>query len=193
MFERFSSEARDAVVRARATAERFHHGWVGTEHILLGLLERPQTLAAQVLAAHGLDRARVEAAIERLLASRAVAVDLDAEALRTIGIDLAAVRRHVEDAFGPGALDREPIWCRRGGLTSGRHIRLCPRAKKALELSLRESLRLKPKYVGDGHILLGLLRERDGLAARIIADEGIDFATLRRQLEASVPRRPAEA
>lgn len=191
MFERFTSEARDTVVCARANAQRLQHGWIGTEHLLLGLLDRPQTVSARLLAAHGLDRAHAEAAIEGLLASRPAAGDLDADALQAIGIDLSAIRERVEAAFGPGALDRDPRRCRGERMASWRDIPFCRRAKKALELSLRESQRLKHKHIEDGHILLGLLREGDGLAARIIADAGIDFATLRRQLEASMPRSRA--
>ncbi|WP_446696837.1 Clp protease N-terminal domain-containing protein [Streptosporangium album] len=107
---------------------------------------------------------------------------LDADALETIGIDLSVIREKVEAAFGPGALDRPPLRDHRGGLVSGRHLSFSSRAKKVLELSLREALALKHKYIGDGHILLGLLREGEGLASRVLADAGVDSAVLRQEV-----------
>ncbi|WP_444543140.1 Clp protease N-terminal domain-containing protein [Microtetraspora niveoalba] len=93
------------------------------------------------------------------------------------------MREKVEATFGPGALDREPGRDHRGTLVSGRHIRVGKGAKKALELSLREALALKSKDIRDGHILLGVLREAEGLGARIIGVAGIDIPTLRTELE----------
>lgn len=108
--------------------------------------------------------------------------DLDAQALGSIGIDLDAVRRRVEETFGPGALDQTRHEPRRG------HLPFSPRAKKVLELSLRESLRRKGGYVGTEHVLLGILREGKGLAAMILADARID----RQAVEAALAdlRRP---
>jgi len=182
MFERFGVEARQAIVFAQETAHRLGHDHIGTEHILLGLLEQPRILSAELLAARGLDSARAEAAILRLLpAVDGKPEDLDAGALEAIGIDLAAVREKVEAAFGPGALDQPPS--KRSLRRSFGHLSFTGRAKKVMELSLREALRLEHKGIDDGHLLLGLLREGHGLAAQIITEAGIDFAELRGAVE----------
>ncbi|MFS1300461.1 Clp protease N-terminal domain-containing protein [Streptosporangium longisporum] len=180
MFERFHHEARQAVILAQENARRLRHQIIGTEHLLLGLLGRPGSLSARVLGRHGLDHDAAFRAVARLSPRRPGAA-LDAEALETIGIDLAAIREKVEAAFGPGALDREPA-PRRGRLLGGSHIPFSPRAKKTLELSLREAVNLKHNYIGDGHILLGILREGEGLAARVLKDAGVDAAALRREV-----------
>jgi ATP-dependent Clp protease ATP-binding subunit ClpA len=107
--------------------------------------------------------------------------DLDAAALTTLGIDLDAVRSSVEATFGPGALDA-------AGPRSGPpgHLPFSPRAKKVLELSLREAIALKQKAIGDGHIALGLLREGEGLAAKVLADLGVDAGALRQELRTAL-------
>jgi ATP-dependent Clp protease ATP-binding subunit ClpA len=192
MFERFSRDAREVVTRAQAEARRLRHDYIGTEHILLGLLDQPATLSARLLAEHGLTRAGSEAAILRLLGAALPRPDeLDGDALEAIGIDLAAIREKVEAAFGPGALDRNPVRTRTGRLVSGRHLPFTNRAKKALELALREAVHLKHNYIGDGHILLGLLRGGDGLAVKVIADASIDFDALRAELHQRLPTQPA--
>jgi hypothetical protein len=109
--------------------------------------------------------------------------DLDAEALTTLGIDLDAVRERVESAFGPGALD-DPA--RRHGATDSGRVPFNGRAKKVLELSLREALALKHRHIADGHIALGLLREGQGLAMKVIADRGVDPVELRREITAAL-------
>ncbi|MEU4831507.1 Clp protease N-terminal domain-containing protein [Streptosporangium sp. NPDC023615] len=180
MFERFHREARQAVILAQENARRLRHEVIGTEHLLLGLLNQPGCLSARVLGRHGLDHDRAFRSVAHL-SQRRPAAALDAEALETIGIDLAAIREKVEAAFGPGALDREPA-DRRSRWFGGSHVPFSPRAKKTLELSLREALNLKHNYIGDGHILLGLLRESGGLAARVLKDAGVDAASLRREV-----------
>ncbi|MGI5492469.1 Clp protease N-terminal domain-containing protein [Microtetraspora malaysiensis] len=193
MFERFTREARQTVVQAQAHARRLHHPRIGTEHLLLGLLGQPDTMSARILHGHGLTSERAEAEVLRALRPDPQGGDLDADALEAIGIDLAAVRERVEATFGPGALDRAPSRNHRGLLVSGRHIPFDSGAKKALELSLREAIALKCKEIRDGHILLGLLREAEGLGARVISSSGIDIATLRIELErllAPSSRRP---
>lgn len=182
MFERFTQEARQVVTLAQENGRRLRHNHIGTEHLLLGLLEQPGTLSARLLDRHGVDYQQVVAAITRARATQPGS-DLDAEALETIGIDLTAVREKVEAAFGPGALDRSPMRNHRGLLVSGRHIPFTQRAKKTLELSLREAIALKSKSIGDAHILLGLLREGEGLAARILSDDGIDLPALRTEIQ----------
>ncbi|MGW4424211.1 Clp protease N-terminal domain-containing protein [Streptosporangium sp. NPDC004631] len=180
MFERFHRDARQAVILAQENARRLRHRSVGTEHILLGLLQQPGTLSARVLGRHSLDHDRAYRAVVRLV-PRKPGDTLDADALESIGIDLSAIREKVEAAFGPGALDREPVTTRRG-LLSGRHTPFDPRAKKTLELSLREAMHLRHKHIADGHLLLGLLRGGGGLACRVIADADIDPASLRQEI-----------
>jgi ATP-dependent Clp protease ATP-binding subunit ClpA len=186
MFERFSNQARSVVFRAQADGRRMGSRRIGTEHMLLGLLEDARSLPAQLLIRNGLDRASAEAAIGRHVGEQSTD-DLDAAALETIGIDLTAVKARVESTFGVGALDRDPVSHSRGGLISGRHIPFSPRAKKVLELALREALSLNHHYIGDAHILLGLLREGRGLGALVIAEAGIDADRLRAELIAQIP------
>lgn len=181
MLERFTQEARHVVEHAEAQARGLRHGQVGTEHMLLGLLSRPGTLSARVLGEHGVDHERVRAEILRIVGDMSGG-DIDAEALGTIGIDLSAVREKIEEVFGAGALDREPRRGRKGVLLSGRRAPFSPRAKKILELALREAIALKSKEIRDGHILLGLIREGEGLGVRILADAGVDLPALRAEL-----------
>jgi ATP-dependent Clp protease ATP-binding subunit ClpA len=179
MFERFTQEARQVVVSSQDEARRLHHHVIGTEHLLLGLLDQEGSATAAVLARHGLTRSAVVESIQRF-SSRD---ELDAAALGTVGIDLDSVRESVEAAFGPGALDAPgPV---RGRQPKG-HLPFSPRAKKALELSLREAIALKSKSIGDAHIALGLLREGEGLAMKVLHDRGVDPADLRRDLTAAL-------
>jgi ATP-dependent Clp protease ATP-binding subunit ClpA len=171
MFERFTTEARQTVVGAQAEARRRHTGRIGTEHLLLALLAQ-DTPSTAVLARHGLTHDSVSETIQGYLSSD----ELDAEALTTLGIDLDAVRDRVEATFGPGALEgRDPHG------PAGR-IPFSPRAKKVLELALREAIVLKSKSISDGHIALGILREGEGLAMKALHDRGVDTAELRRDL-----------
>ncbi|MBO4208626.1 Clp protease [Micromonospora echinofusca] len=184
MFERFTRRARAVVVQARDEADRLHQPRVGTEHLLLALLHDGQSLAATVLRDAGVRiddlRSRVEQATGP--GSRALD-DADAAALREIGIDLAAVVARVEESFGPGALDDPPPAPRRwpwGRRYDG--SRFSPRAKKVLELALREAVRLRHNHIGTEHILLGLLREGNGLAAVTLTRAGLDLVDLRRRV-----------
>ena len=176
MFERFTLEARQTVVGAQHEARRLHSGRIGTEHLLLALLMQP-TPSAAVLGRHGLTRDEVTEAVRAYVGDG----DLDADALTAVGIDLDAVRSSVEASFGPGALDRPS-----GGKSLRGHIPFTPRAKKVIELSLREALALKSKSITDGHIALGLLREGEGLAMKVLADRGVDTVELRRDLTAAL-------
>ncbi|GIH27883.1 hypothetical protein Aph01nite_61930 [Acrocarpospora phusangensis] len=180
MFERFTDEARQVVKHARDEARRLAHQHTGTEHILLGLLADPRDPAA--LALRGLDHAGAEAAIEAVVRRPCHGEELDADLLGTLGIDLDAVREKIEASFGPGSLDRAPFRTKGGALVSGRHLTWTPKAKKALELSLREALALKSKEINTIHLLLGLIRENSGLAMRIIVDHGLDPDAIARTL-----------
>ncbi len=126
MFERFSGQARHVVVSAQEEARELDHNYIGTEHLLLGLLTS-DSLASASLNALGYTRD-----------------DVQAKLVATVG---------------------------RGKASPGGHIPFTPRAKKVLELSLREALQLKHNYIGTEHILLGLIREGEGMAARILADK----------------------
>ncbi len=191
MFERFSTQAREVVMGAREEARELGHRYVGTEHLLLALLVPNRGGAAAILAGAGLDHDRVRAGVTWLVGEPGLSGG-DAAALRSIGIDLDAIRAKLEQTFGPGALDPEPA-ARPKGLfrrkstpsASGDTVRFSDRAKKVLELSLREALRLKHNYIGTEHILLGLIREGNGLAAKIIVDAGLNLADLRRATEQS--------
>lgn len=179
MFERFTDRARQVVHGARAEAKQLGHSYIGTEHLLLAMLDLDGGIAHDVLVEAGVNADAVRQAIQRGMAS-------DADALETIGIDFNAVKAKLEETFGPGALDEPPPpqeqkgWFGRKKSTSGGSFpRFSPRSKVVLELSLREALALKHNYIGTEHILLGLLREGKGLAAKILADQDIDFKQLR--------------
>ena len=137
-FERFTERARHVVVLAQSEAGSLGHDYIGTEHILLGLLREEEGLAARVLESR----------------------DLTVE----------EVRAQVADLVGR----REPI--------TQRQIPFTPHAKKVLELALREALSLGHNYIGTEHILLGLVRENDGVAARVLENFDVDAASLREQL-----------
>jgi ATP-dependent Clp protease ATP-binding subunit ClpA len=127
MFERFSGQARQVVVSAQEEARDLDHNYIGTEHLLLGLLAAPDSLACASLTALGYTHDNVRDALEAIVG--------------------------------------------RGKASPGGHIPFTPRAKKVLELSLREALQLKHNYIGTEHILLGLIREGEGRAAQILADK----------------------
>jgi ATP-dependent Clp protease ATP-binding subunit ClpA len=138
MFERFTDRARQVVVLAQEEARMLNHNYIGTEHILLGLIHEGDGVAAR--------------------------------SLESLGISLDAVRQQVEEIIG------------RGQQAPSGHIPFTPRAKKVLELSLRESLQLGHNYIGTEHILLGLLREGDGVAAQVLVRLGADLNGVLRQV-----------
>lgn len=189
MFERFTVPARRVVTGAREHARQLRQPYVGTEHLLLALLEPSAGIAAAVLRDARVDPARVRQQIERLVgAVPPELADDDAAALRTIGIDLNAVLERIEQTLGPDALTPPACPPQRRGLLRRRtfdrsqSLRFGPRAKTVLELALREALALRQNQIGAEHILLGLLREGDGLAARILASSGVDLQQLRRAI-----------
>ncbi|MBA3265480.1 MAG: ATP-dependent Clp protease ATP-binding subunit [Nocardioidaceae bacterium] len=138
MFERFTDRARRVVVLAQEEARMLSHNYIGTEHILLGLIHEGEGVAAK--------------------------------ALESLNISLEAVRAQVEEIIGQG--QQAP---------SG-HIPFTPRAKKVLELSLREALQLGHNYIGTEHILLGLIREGEGVAAQVLVKLGADLNRVRQQV-----------
>ena len=170
MFERFTEPARKVTVDAQLVARRLGHSHTGTEHLLLGLLEI-DGVAAQVLGGLGITPAAVEREIVTEVGRGPLGTG-DAEALGAIGIDLDEVRRRMEASFGPGALHWHPDPRCRGERPRLGHVPFSPRAKKVLELSLREALALKHRYIGTEHLLLGLVREGEGLAMLVLTRLG---------------------
>jgi ATP-dependent Clp protease ATP-binding subunit ClpA len=138
MFERFTDRARRVVVLAQEEARMLNHNYIGTEHILLGLIHEGEGVAAR--------------------------------ALEELGIDLGAVRLQVTEIIGEGQ-----------SAPTG-HIPFTPRAKKVLELSLREAIQLGHDYIGSEHILLGLVREGEGVAAQVLQKLGADLERVRQQV-----------
>ncbi|MFN2556810.1 MAG: Clp protease N-terminal domain-containing protein [Nitriliruptorales bacterium] len=193
MFERFTQAARHAVRLAQQEARALGHGYLGTEHLLLGLLAEGTGVAARVLAELGVDPETMRSRVVEII-GRGPPTKPDREALRSIGIDIDLVRSKIEEAFGPGALERTwPAKSDRRGSRLGRLIgrRTCrqsqapgyvpftPRAKKVLELSLREARQLGHNYLGTEHVLLGLLAEGEGVAATLLEGSGVDFSLAR--------------
>jgi ATP-dependent Clp protease ATP-binding subunit ClpA len=185
MFGRFTSGARRAVDLAQAEARSMGHAYIGTEHLLLGLLGEEHGIAARILRAAGITAAAVRDDVQRLVTDLPLSGP-DAEALRVIGIDVDVVRARIEASFGPGSLER----ARLGGCARGRPSRggipLSRRSRKVMERSLREALRLGHDYIGTEHILLALLGKDEGLAAQILADSGVPADDLRRSVLAAV-------
>jgi ATP-dependent Clp protease ATP-binding subunit ClpA len=171
MFERFTDSARKVTVDAQAAARRLGHRHIGTEHLLLGLLET-DGMAGQVLRGLGVTPVAVEREIKAEV-GRGPLGEGDAEALGAIGIDLEEVRRRMEASFGPGALHWHPDPHWRGDRPRpGGHLPFSPRSKKVLELSLREALARKHHHIGTEHLLLGLVREGEGLAMLVLTRLG---------------------
>jgi ATP-dependent Clp protease ATP-binding subunit ClpA len=204
MFERFTAPARAAVHHSQREAHDLGHAFIGTEHLLLALLSDPDATVARLLRESGIDAAYTRAEIKRLVGESAEPdlsfIDADSEdaaALKAIGIDLDAVRAAIEESFGAGALhlprpapQRRGFFGRFGGSSS--RLPFSKRAKKVLELSLREALRLGHNFIAPEHIMLGLLREGEGLAAKVIADKGTDFARLRDGLTRALPSKASQ-
>lgn len=182
MFERFTSSAREVVKSAVGEAEVLRHQHIGTEHLLLGVLGQSTGPAVTALARAGLQSDYVRREVIRRV--RTGADELgggEAEALSAIGIDLDLVRSKLEGSFGEGVLDQPP-----GGRPGGR-LPFTPRAKKALELALREGKRLGHRQLRAEHILLGLIREADGIAGQILATK-VSLPELRERIVAEIDR-----
>jgi ATP-dependent Clp protease ATP-binding subunit ClpA len=184
MFERFTDQARDVVVHAQEESRRLGHDHIGTEHLLLALLEPSAGATATVLADAGVSAPTVRAAVQRSSVQPGTPLtEEDAEALRSIGIDLERVLSRLEETLGSGALASASERRRRGLFRRRRpvrgHIPFTPRSKKVLELSLREAIALRHGHIGSEHILLGLIREGQGRAALVLVQQGVDLKALR--------------
>jgi ATP-dependent Clp protease ATP-binding subunit ClpA len=138
MFERFTDRARRVVVLAQEEAQLLNHDYIGTEHLLLGLVHDGEGVAAK--------------------------------ALESLGISLEAVRAQVEETIGQGQR------------AATGHVPFTSRAKKVLELSLREALQFGHNYIGTEHLLLGLVREGEGVAAQVLVKLGGDLSRVRQQV-----------
>ncbi|MGV0872170.1 Clp protease N-terminal domain-containing protein [Mycolicibacterium sp. XJ879] len=176
MFERFSRSARVAVTLAQEEARELDSEVIGAEHLLVGVLQSAGRELAGLLLGYGLTAQAVRARLDTQSASSDPLFDEDAEALRSIGIDLHAVRDRVNRAFGKDAWDSA---FRRSGRRRRRgYIPFTKPAKKALELSLREALAHKSRTIGCEHVLLGILRGGDKFTVGLIT-ERVDVGELR--------------
>ncbi len=197
MFERFTPAARQVVVRAQDEARAFGHPWLGTEHLLLGVLAEPQAPGVGVLTDLGVTVDTARAALRRLVGlGRGGLGESDADALRTLGIDLDEVRRRVEASFGPGALDHVPRrpprrrrpWrrgrCEPADVTG--HLPFMPRAKRALERAQREAIALGDRDIGVEHLLLGLLDPRSNMAVELLRHLGANPEVIRTRVLADL-------
>ena len=137
MFNRFTDRARKVLILAQQEAAKYGHGYIGTEHLLLGLLREGEGVASK--------------------------------ALNSLGLEIDSVRLQVESILGKGQEQATDI-----GYT--------PRAKKVIELAMEEALRLGHNYVGTEHILLGLIREGEGIAAQVLAGLGVDINLMRQRV-----------
>jgi len=203
MFERFTADARAVVVAAQEEARLLGHDYIGTEHVLAALLADPGGPIARALAGHSVDAEFVRGDIVRRVGphppdlSAAAAEQEDAEALKAIGIDLDQVRKAIEANFGAGSLrlPRDTAQKKRGLFgrfyIAGGHIPFTNRNKKVLELSLREALRLDQKFIAPEHIMLGLLREGEGLAVQILKEKEVDLSKLRDDMTTALRARAA--
>ena len=198
MFERFHKSARDAVIQAQREARELRHGWVGTEHILLALLDEPDADGVETLIRLGVDADACRAALTAVVQPAEGLADDDAEALHAFGIDLDEVRRRAERAFGEGALDaprdaddhRGRAFRRRRRLgpddRGPGHIPFAHRAKKTLELALREAIARKERHIGTEHLVLALLRSDDKITTAVFERLGLDRQATRAHVEADL-------
>jgi ATP-dependent Clp protease ATP-binding subunit ClpA len=190
MFKRFTQAATDLVVDAQAQRRALGDDRARTEHLLLALAADDGP-TGDVLRREGID---ADGLVARLATMGPVAEPGTAEnddiLLKGIGIDVDDVRRSLDRAFGPGALDRaragrrQTRKTRRGRAGTARNGGFDSRSKRVLELSLRESLRLKTKHIGPEHIGLAILLEGEGRACQVLTEAGVDLAELRRSWEA---------
>jgi ATP-dependent Clp protease ATP-binding subunit ClpA len=169
VFDIFTDRAKRAIVASQDEAIALGHDFIGTEHILLGLAGTQDSPVGEVLGEAGVALPRAREETVRILEASGVfgngAQDAK-DALSTLGIDVEEIQKRADDTFGPGAF-RFP----RPAYT--------PRAKKALELTLRESRALEHDHIGTEHILLGILAEGEGVAITVLNALEVDLAALR--------------
>jgi ATP-dependent Clp protease ATP-binding subunit ClpA len=180
MFERFSRSARVAIVLAQEEASELNADEIRPEHVLVGVLQSAGRDLAGLLGGYGLTADTVRGRLASSGRHEDDSFEGDAEALKTIGIDLHAVRDAVNRAFGPGAFDDALPKSGRRRRRRG-HLPLTKPAKKVLELALREALAHKDNWIGCEHIVLGILRGGDKFAFGLIT-EHVDADQLRNAL-----------
>lgn len=184
MFERFTRQARQAVVRAQEECRRLQHPHIGTEHVLLGILAEGGGAGARALRGLGLSFEGVRETVVRRTGVGPIGLgEEEAEALQAIGIDLDEVRRTVEETFGPNALERSS----RRWIATG-HIPFTAPSKKALELALREAVRLGNRHIGTEHLLLGLVRDERSEATELLLALGVTPARVRDAITEEIAR-----
>ena len=186
-FERFTEKARTAVVLAQQQARERGDDAIDTGHLLRALFAVPDNLAVMVLEGFSVRRADVEADLDRRRPGDATGGTSDASSLAALGIDLDEVRRRVEEAFGPGALERVR---RPRGRRWGGHIPFARESKKTLELALREAIALGHNYIGTEHMLLAMLRG-GGVAHDVLVARGVRLDAARVIVEELVRGRRA--
>jgi ATP-dependent Clp protease ATP-binding subunit ClpC len=178
MFEFFTNRARDAVVLSQDEAIALGHDFIGTEHILLGLIGTGRSTAGDVLREQGAELTRAREETVRIVAAAGIAStggQPAKDALSSLGIDVTEIQRRADDTFGPGAFQYpRPAYT--------------PDAKKALEYTLREAKALGHEKFGTEHVLLGLLAAGEGRGLEVLAALEVDPAGLREAVLVRVAR-----
>lgn len=175
MFERFSASARLTVLHAQDEAVTLGHGFIGTEHLLLGILRLDDGFAREVLERAGVTHATAKDAVLDALEAAGVGRSAlpAADALASIGIDVELIRQRADETFGPGAL-RFP------------QPPFTPRGKKVLEASLRSAVLFAHYAIEPEHLLLGLIGETEGVAAKVLVEMGVNLADTEHALRARI-------
>lgn len=188
MFERFTRQAREVLIRAQVEARELRHDHIGAEHLFLGVLSQRDAPGVAALTRLGITPDGFRSQTQDTLGSPEGLGPTDADALRALGIDLNEVRRRVEASFGPGALDK-PLRIRRGWLPWRRrcvepvgHIPFTPRAKQVLEVALREAIHRKDRHIGVQHILLALFRVKGSVALEVLTRLGAEPEAVRQEV-----------
>lgn len=196
VFERFTDRARAVVVTAQDEARRLGHGWIGAEHLMLGVLAQPDGIGVAELERLGVTSDAWRTALAAAFGPERGFGPRDVAALDSLGIDLDEIRRRAEEQFGPGALEPDPAG--RPLLPAGRlprlfrrrrgcglepnptgHIPFTARAKRALERALREAQALGDRYIGVEHVILGLLDPEGNLATELLTHLQVDSGAAR--------------
>ncbi len=190
MFERFTASARQVVVAGQERARALGAREIRPEHLLLAISAQPDTAGSQALQAEGVTHEALTRAVTSIAPD--LAARDDAAALKSLGIDLDAVRRQAEAAFGPGALDRprpqgRGLFGRRSSTPSG-HLRLSSGVKRALSESVSAAQAARSGHLGVEHLLLGLLAADDDAASRAVQSLGVSPAAVRRRLQEHLSR-----
>jgi ATP-dependent Clp protease ATP-binding subunit ClpC len=174
MFEKFTVYAKRAIMLAEEESMALGQEFLGTEHLLLGMIGVPQSGASQVLGGHGVTLTRAREQTVEILRDAGVPTSTSTEALASIGIDIEEVRRRMDETFGPGRFRYpRPVYS--------------PRARKMLEQTVQEAVALgQVETIDTEHMLLGMLPDTDSLGVRVLTALGLDTAALRPEILARV-------